>query len=541
MAGALDGITVLDLTQGMAGALATMFLCDNGATVIRVGSQESEAERRGPAYAVWDRGKQSVFLDISIAMAGHEAAGSLGADTLEASRELDRFHHLVRNSDVLIESFPPSSAVQALFDYQALASISPRLVHCSITAYGSEGPLRDQPAADDLVMARTGILSTQPSPRPGPIHVVHRLPSVGAGILAALGTVAALLAREKGGRGRKVETSLMGGALLFAPKIAGEKLTPRPTQRATVGGGPFYSAFECADRVWIHLGCVHSRFVDRAAVAMGITDVMADPKFGDGRNVPSEEARQELFDIVGGVIKSKPSEDWATLFEEADVPCARVRTVEEGMDDPQVRMNDMVIELRDPELGAMSQMGLPVKLSETPGKIRGPRPVPGQDTDTVLSALSERRPRAGYTADPESKALDPPLKGVKVLETANVIAGPTASRLLAELGAEVIKLEPPDGDISRPAAVPYFYHLNSNKRSVSANTRTPQGKEVARRLAARADVLLANLRPGATDRMGIGTEVLNELNPGIIQTHVTGFGWTGPYAHRPGLDPWLRR
>jgi crotonobetainyl-CoA:carnitine CoA-transferase CaiB-like acyl-CoA transferase len=119
----------------------------------------------------------------------------------------------------------------------------------------------------------------------------------------------------------------------------------------------------------------------------------------------------------------------------------------------------------------------------------------------------------------------------------NVIAGPTAGKLLSDLGADVVKLESLDGDISRPGGSAYFYHLNANKRSVSVNTRAPEGREIAQRLAAQADILLANMRPGASDRMGIGADVIRRLNPRIIESHVTAYGWTGPYAHRPGLDP----
>jgi len=109
--------------------------------------------------------------------------------------------------------------------------------------------------------------------------------------------------------------------------------------------------------------------------------------------------------------------------------------------------------------------------------------------------------------------------------------------LLADLGADVIKFEPLDGDMSRPIGRTYFFNLNAHKRSMSVNTRTPEGKEVAQKVAATADVLLANMRPGATERMGIGPDVLQTLNPRIIETHVTGYGWRGPYAHRPGIDP----
>jgi crotonobetainyl-CoA:carnitine CoA-transferase CaiB-like acyl-CoA transferase len=169
--------------------------------------------------------------------------------------------------------------------------------------------------------------------------------------------------------------------------------------------------------------------------------------------------------------------------------------------------------------------------------VKGARAVPGQNTADLLASLPGESPKAIDRVAHDREELDPPLKGVKVLEIANIIAGPVASKMLADLGAEVVKLEPLDGDISRPIGTRYFYYLNANKRSVSVNTRTPEGKEVLRRLTARSDILVANMRPGATERMGIGAGVLRELNPGLVETHITAFGWEGPLVHRPGMDP----
>ena len=269
---------------------------------------------------------------------------------------------------------------------------------------------------------------------------------------------------------------------------------------------------------------------------MGIEDVMADPRFGDGRVIPTEEARSELYGIVAGVLKTRPCREWEKLFEDADVPYARVGTATEAMENPQVRANDMVVELHDPKLGPVSQMGLPIKLSATPGEIRGPRPAPGQHTEGVLSEVAAPGAEPPQVADRPTTPLPQPLHGVRVLETANVIAGPTAGKLLADLGAEVIKLEPPSGDISRSGTPPYFYVLNANKRSVAVNARSEIGKGVAARLASTVDILAANMRPGATGRIGIGSDVLAKVNPGIIEAHVTAFGWAGPYSHRAGLD-----
>jgi crotonobetainyl-CoA:carnitine CoA-transferase CaiB-like acyl-CoA transferase len=535
MASALDGITVLDLTEGAAGALAAMLLGDHGARVIQVVDRDTPTPRRG-GYVVWDRGKECVPLDLS--RIGPLPQGSTpdtaaGQRTLEDATTL--YVRLLRSADVLIEDFAPSSGRQALVPSDWPSTLNPRLVHCSITAYGKHGPLKDEPPVDELVMARMGILGSQPGFRPGPVHVVHPLPSVGGALLAAQGIAAALLAREKTGLGRTVETSLMAGALLYHPKVTGEKLAPHVFQTNPSGSAPFYSLYECADGEWVQLGCVHEAFIATAARTMGIKHVLDDPQYGSGRLPKTPEADRELRAIVAQAIRTKPYEAWAKIFEEADVPYARVRTTEESMDDPQVQVNQMVVELRDPEVGPVVQMGVPVQLSMTPGEVKGPR---RPCSEPAVSLPPERADISSPGSPPrQATPFDPPLQGVRVLEITNLIAGPTAGRLLADLGADVIKLEPLEGDISRPIGRTYFFNLNANKRSLSVNTRTPEGKTVAQRVAATADVLLANLRPHATERVGLGPEVLCKLNPRLIETHVTGFGWVGPYALRPGIDP----
>jgi crotonobetainyl-CoA:carnitine CoA-transferase CaiB-like acyl-CoA transferase len=536
MASALDGITVLDLTDGPAGALTTMFLCDHGARVIRVVDSSDTTPRRG-GYLVWDRGKECIQMDLSrIALpAQRSQASATHAPTASEDPTLS-YERLLRAADVLVESFAPSSRYQAIVPFDWLSTLNPRLIHCSITAYGKHGSLKDEPPIDDLVMARMGILGSQPGFRPPPVHVVHPLPSVGAAILAAQGITASLLAREKTGMGRKVDTSLMAGALMYHPKLVGDKLLPNVFQTHPSGSAAFYSVYECADGNWVQLGCVHVGFISTAATVMGIKDVINEPRFNRGRPPQDSAEDRELRATVAQVIRTKPYAEWATIFDEADVPFAQARLTEESMDDTQVAANGMVVELQDPEVGPLAQMGVPIELSVTPGKAQGPRVLP----DTQLGRLPDDLPDippASPGQPSQTGPLDPPLKGIRVLEITNLIAGPTAGRLLADLGADVIKFEPLDGDMSRPIGRTYFFNLNAHKRSMSVNTRTPEGKEIAQKVAATADVLLANMRPGATERMGIGPDMLQTLNPRLIETHVTGYGWRGPYAHRPGIDP----
>jgi crotonobetainyl-CoA:carnitine CoA-transferase CaiB-like acyl-CoA transferase len=512
MPAALEGITVIDVGTGPAAALATMFLSDHGAKVIRVLDRDAPDFREG-GFVVWDRGKTAVRLDLD---------QPAGAETLRG---------LIAGADVLVEDFAPASPRQALVSWPVLKAANPRLIACSITAYGKAGPWKDDPPIEDLVLARTGLLSGLPGFRPAPVHTVHPLPSVGAALLACNGIAAALLAREDTGRGRAIATSLMAGACLYMTKADAEKLKRHVFQTNPAGSAPFYSLYECADGRWVQLGCVHEAFITIAAGLFGLADIIKEPQMVGGRAPLTPADDEEMRAHVAAAVKRRPLDEWARLFEEADVPFAPARLTEEGFDDPQVQHNGMVVTLQDPAVGPVVQMGVPVEMSGTPGRIQGPRQAPVEVASLKAaqgsSPLTAASPTGATPLDP------PPLAGIRVLEITNLIAGPTAGRILADLGADMIKLEPPAGDISRPIGRTYFYALNFNKRSVCIDTSKEDGRKVVQRIAAKVDVLLANLRPKATERMGIGTAI----NPRLIETHLTGYGYTGPYSKRPGIDP----
>ena len=503
----LDGTTVLDLTSGPAGAFAGMLLGDSGARVLRAVHAAAPLHRSG-GFAVWDRGKEAFDWDP-------EAAGAE-----------DALARLLPGADVLLQDFAPSAPQQAMVAPAKLRASNPRLVACSITAYGMKGRWRDDPPVDDLAMARAGILSGMPGFRPAPVHVPHPLPSTGAALFACIGAAAGLLARETTGRGRIVETSLLAGALLFHPKVVAENIPPLVFQTHPSGSAPFYSLYACADGEYIQLGCVHERFISRASEIMGIGDLVAEPRFQAVRRGDGMVEEEELRDAIAGAMKTRNAADWAADFEAADVPFAPVRQGPVVLDDPQIHHNAMVLALEDPAVGEAVQMGAPIRFAETPAD---PKP-----RAAVAGPAPDLPPLAAVPASAADGVEDPPpLAGVRVLEITNLIAGPTGGRLLADLGADVIKLEPPGGDISRPIGRNYFYNLNFNKRSLCIDARKPGGKEAIQRVAAGCDIMLANLRPGATHRMGIGAHV----DPKLIEAHVTGYGLTGPYSKRPGIDP----
>ena len=519
---ALSGITVIDLSDGLAAALASMFMVDNGARVIRVVFDDSEVVRNPDIFAIYDRGKVVMPLD--------------------PDSPSEHLREMLSRADVLIDDLSPSSPLGERLGLDTALEHNPQLIHCSITAYGPNGPLKDEPADHDLVAARTGILASQPSYRGGPIHVVHPVAYVGAALLASLGIAAALYRREMADRGGRVQTSLMAGALLYAPKAVGGAIPVRPPNMTPQGGGPFYSVFECADGEWIQLGCIHSGFVDLAAAVIGVADtIYSNPEeYGDGRWPRDEAARKKLFDLVAAALRTRPAREWIEDLRAADVPCDVVRSAEEAMRDPQILHNGLVHELDDPVLGPTRMTGLPIKFSETPAQIRGPRPDAAIEAPQRSPAFTSSQSQPSFLRKREPTRAGEaalPLSSVRIMEMTNVIAGPVAGRLLADLGADVVKFESPDGDISRPAGGAGFIAFNAGKRAMSVNTRTDEGKDIARRLASVSDAILANMRPGATDRMGLDTTTLHRLNPHLVQSHITAYGWDGPYAQRPGVDP----
>ena len=517
---ALGGITVVDVSSGLAAALASMMLADNGARVIRVALRDEDVVRNRDIFAVYDRGKEVARLD---------------ADDPNSPALL---RDLRAGADVLLDDFAPSSPLRERLGIDGMRDGNDSLVHCSITAYGARGPLRDEPADHDLVAARMGILGSQPSNRGGAVYVAHPVAYVGAALLACMGICAALFRRERTGKGSRVETSLMAGALLYTPKAVSDSLPPRPIRMTPQGGGPFYSVFECADGEWIQIGCIHSGFVDLAAAVIGVAgDIAANPEFGDGRWPRTESARKRLFDMVADKLRSRPSAEWIADLRAADVPCDVVRTAEQAMSDAQILHNGLVQEVDDPLLGKTRMIGLPIALSETPGFVRSEgRGARSERPSQPIAPKSAETPEASSQTDTPTPHSSP-LAGVRIMEMTNVIAGPVAGRLLADLGADMIKFESPYGDISRPAGGAGFVAFNTNKRSVSVNTKTADGQEIARRIAATSDAILANMRPGATDRMGLDRETLAALNPRLIESHITAYGWDGPYSQRPGVDP----
>jgi crotonobetainyl-CoA:carnitine CoA-transferase CaiB-like acyl-CoA transferase len=561
MTSVLEGVRVLDLSWGIAGPIAGMLLADHGADVIKVEPPGGDPYRSSPGYAAWLRGRRSAELDLTDA---DDKATFLG---------------LVRTADVLLESFAPGTTNRLGIEYDDLRVVNPRLIYCSITGYGRHTGHRDRPAHDALVAARLGLLEEQRghpggaiphmngeepyladlpvpegmepgSPRSGPIFTATPWPSMAAAYLASVGINGALVARERTGRGQHVETSLLQAAL---------SLTASKWQRAEHSDLPGYRTwiydrratkgmFKCADDRWIEQWVPNPRFVlssadgDTLELRRDIDNVRNDPdRVGtDPENiVVLAHYHPELVEAFARF----DSGEWVEVARQGGVPLQPVRTPEEALVDPALVAESAVIDIDHPDHGLLRQVGILYGLSLTPGRIQGPVPRVGEHTDRLRAEVAATPATTGPHVDqgdvaaadavPADAVPEAPLEGVTVLDLGFAVAGPFGCQVLADLGANVIKVNATRDPWWHANHI--AYGANRGKRSICIDLKSSDGLAVLHRLVKGADVVHSNMRPDALRRLGCDEESLRAVNPDIIYCHTRGFE-RGPRSDSPGND-----
>jgi crotonobetainyl-CoA:carnitine CoA-transferase CaiB-like acyl-CoA transferase len=372
-AGALDGIMVVDLSWGQPGPLAGGQLADHGASVIRVERPGGDPYRSMAARAVYDRGKRGLVLN------------------LRDHRGREVLHRLLDRADVLIESFRPGVADDLGIGYEALHAAYPGLVYCSISGYGQEGSARDQPGYGSLVAARAGVMTQVATSDGAPVYPGVPIGAIGAGLLAVIGITAALVERENTGVGQRVETSLFDGLLSFTnmfweelenlPDIDQESAIP-PNRRL------FVRSVICGDGEYlgVHTGAngSHARLME----AMGLSGQVPPAPGNREKTVPLTDEESEILSTeIPRLFASKPRSFWLDKLREYDVCAIPVLRPGEAFSQPQAVHNEIVIEVEDPDLGQVAQVGVAARLASTPGTVRRPAPRVGEHTADILSEL----------------------------------------------------------------------------------------------------------------------------------------------------------
>ena len=380
MPGTLEGVRVLDLSQGIAGAVAGMILADHGADVVKVEPPEGDLVRYLEGWRVWHRGKRSLVLDIE---------RQAGRNTLI---------RLARDADLLVESEPPGRMAPLGLDYASLSPNLPGLIYASFTGYGQTGPDRDRPSRGELVEARLGLQQSQAGYRDGPIYLGWPLTEYGGALLLAIGVVTALFARATTGRGQRVETSLKNGAAFLAgsswvrgdtPSLGGQRRR-EPGIRAALGNTRHVvGVFQCQDGGWVHVHDAPRGGFNRMMRCFGMHHLVDPDKETESQPTPlSQEVADRMWADVEEVLRTKPRDEWVLILAGDDLP---VMPPGDCFYDEQLNANDLFVEVEDPEVGLLRQVGIPLQIDRTPGQVAGPAPRLGQHTDEVLHA-------AGFSA-----------------------------------------------------------------------------------------------------------------------------------------------
>ena len=509
---ALAGLRVVDFSQFIAGPLAAMQFAGLGADVIRVDAPGGPRWEH-PSNAVLQRGKRSIVLDLAA--------------------ETDRgvALRLIDTADVVFESWRPGVADRLGVGPHAALARNPRLVYCSVPGFGRTDPRRGLPGWEGVIAAAAGLFPAREFGEPGePRFTALPIASSFAAAQACHGVLAALLLRERTGVGQHVEVALFDAAFELlgggAQKIG--DVPPPPQGGAAPATMPQIGHYGCADGRWVQLCLVQPRHLDwfvRAFLPESVGD-----GWSDAERVRTDAGVQAAMrERLGELMATRPAREWERLInEKSGAPAGVCQTTEDWLRlDEHARDSGAVIEVpADPELGDTIQAGHPIGMSLTPPRADDPRHPLDADRAAILAeldSLAARPPAPGSGTAAAGAGVPPrPLDGVKVIDVSQVLAGPTLARILADYGAEVIK-------INSPQDRQHFQHLytNAGKKTILLDLKKPEGMAVFWRLAKDADVLVENFTLGVAERLGIGEADVRARRPGIVYASVSAFGHEG--------------
>jgi len=367
--GALSGITVLDLTRLLPGPYCTMILADHGARVIAVEDKRFMAD--GLFMNTIYRNKEHVSLN------------------LKTDKGKDIFFRLAEKADIITEGFRPGVTERLGVDYANVKKVNPEIIYCSITGYGQTGPYRDRVGHDANYLSIAGVIDLIGEPdRPPAIPGVQIADIAGGGMSAAIGILLALHAREKTGKGQYIDISMTDSMVGFLPvALFFNQLTGRPPERSnTMLSHRYacYSTFETKDGKYLSIGAVENRFWNK------LCEVLDVPEYGPLQY--DENRRLEIIDFMRHAFKQKTLDEWGRTLGELDICWGPVHNLKEAMQDNHLRERGMFVEFEDHEGKPSDTIGIPVKLSETPGTLRTPPVTFGKNTRDVLAEL-------GYSED----------------------------------------------------------------------------------------------------------------------------------------------
>ena len=511
----LDGRRVIDCSENMAGAVAALLLGEAGADVIKVEPPGGDPTRGSLGFVTWNRSKRSVVLDL---------------DTEQGRADL---HRLLDGADILIHTFGPAAAAARGVSDPELAARHPQLITSAILGWPAGHPSAEGPSDDLLVSARLGLCDEQRGHRDGPVFLRFPFGSWCAVYLCVIGVLARLIQRERGGAaGGPAHTSVAQGALVPTMMHWARAENPGPMFAWGLPKDMVPSLFECGDGVWVHLmrnADTDSPLMVAAFAAMGDEGVTAANAEFAGLATPG----YPNFGANRVAFLTRPSTEWLEDFWTHDIPAQPAAEYGAILADAQARANGYTTEVVDPVHGRVTQAGTPFS-TEPPSRVSGPAPSLGQHTEEVLG----QAPAPAAPAVPAPAAaprVRAPLEGLRVLDLGNFLAGPLGPMLMADLGADVIKVEATTGDKMRHVER-VFASCQRGKRGVALDLKVAAARPALEALVGWADVVHHNLRMPAARKLGLGYDALRAVNPELIYCHASSYGPRGERADWPGYD-----
>lgn len=507
---ALAGVRILDLSGHIAGWVAGMVMGDFGAEIVHVDPPDRAGAAEIPGEAMWHRNKVCVSADWS------------------SDVDLGNLRALVAGADMCITT---DARVCDLLDLEHPGN--DRLVHLHMP---SGVPLASGGLeVDTMVSASFGVARRQSSFDGGPIDSVYPFVLYSQGLWGATAAVAALIERENSGLGQRLEVDGLHGVLVAHTGALVIEASAEPLTTAVGPGGraATFTTFRCSDGHWLFFAAT-SGFRPAAFEILGISDLLVDPRLrGLPANLDAPDNRDWVHQILVDAFAKRPRDYWLEKLEEVGCPVGAVRDRNEWLDDPRVVAIGQRKTLVDPVDGEVAMGGIPLQLHGSPASEPKPRSLmASSDLPKWAPQGGERALRGGST----SAGANGPLDGIRVVNLGVFAAGPLAGVFLADLGADVAKVERRDGSHSRDAG----FQLIRGQRSLAVDLHERDGHAAFIELAKRADVVIDNFRPGVMERLGIDYASLVPHRPDIISVSATGFGTVGPYAGRPAVDPILQ-
>jgi crotonobetainyl-CoA:carnitine CoA-transferase CaiB-like acyl-CoA transferase len=377
---ALEKLKVLDLTQVMAGPFCCQVLADMGADVTKIEPPETgDQTRRSLGFRM--KGEDTAAF---IAINRNKKSMTLNLKEDEA-REI--FYRLAREADVVVENFRPGVTRKLGVDYETIKEINPRIIYASVSGFGQTGPYATRPGYDLIAQGMSGVMSVTGEPGGPPAKCGVPIGDLSAGLFCAFGILSAYIAREETGRGQYVDTSLFEGPLAFSIWESAELWAtgriPQPFGSAHRLTAP-YQALKTRDG-YINIGANNQRLWARLCNAIGREELIEDERFAT--NADRMANRAELAGELEKTLVEKSTDEWMEVLLEAGFPAGPIYNYEQVFEDPHTLAREMMVEMEHPVEGTVRGLGIPVKLSETPGEIRRPAPLLGEHTEETLTGL----------------------------------------------------------------------------------------------------------------------------------------------------------